>query len=97
MKKSFRFTFMSIALVGAYLLSACGGGPPQSSPSEAAQKIQAKEIVFTGIVEQINGNQWIVSGQAFPVDPAAATDNDNHNDDSNNNDVNSGSGGGGDD
>lgn len=74
MKKSFRFTFMSIALIGAYLLSACAGTLPQSAPSEVAQKAQAKDIVFTGIVEQINGSQWIVSGQAFTVDPAAATD-----------------------
>ena len=74
MNKSFRFTILLIALIGAYLLSACGGTLPQAGPSEVAQKVQAKEIVFTGIVEQINGNQWIVSGQAFTVDPAAATD-----------------------
>lgn len=74
MKKTFRFTFMSIALIGAYLLSACGGTLPRSAPSEAAQKVQAEEIVFTGIVEQINGSQWVVSGQAFTVDQAAEMD-----------------------
>lgn len=74
MKKSFRFTWISIALVGAYLLSACAGGLPQAAPSEVAQKVLAKEIVFAGIVEQINGDQWVVSGQAFTVDPAAAMD-----------------------
>jgi hypothetical protein len=74
MKKSFRFKWISFALIGAYLLSACGGTLPQSTTSNGAPKVLASEIVFTGIVEQINGNQWVVSGQAFTVEPAAAMD-----------------------
>jgi hypothetical protein len=74
MKKTLRFTLVSMALIGAYLLSACGGTLPQSTTSGGAPKVLASEIVFTGIVEQINGNQWVVSGQAFTVDPAAALD-----------------------
>jgi hypothetical protein len=74
MKKSIRSTFVSFALIGAYLLSACGGTLPQSAPSDVAQKVQASEIVFTGIVEQISGDQWVVSGQAFTVDKAAVMD-----------------------
>lgn len=74
MKLLFRFNWISIALIGAYLLSACTGGAPQAAPSDVAQKVLAKEIVFTGIVEQISGDQWVVSGQAFKVDPTAAMD-----------------------
>jgi hypothetical protein len=75
MKKSFRFNLMSIALIGAYILSACGGTLPQSASNEnGAPKVLASEIVFTGIVEQISGNQWVVSGQTFTVDPAARMD-----------------------
>lgn len=67
-----RFTLVSLLLVGAYLLSACGGTLPQSSASEVAPKVLAKEIVFTGVVEAMNGSEWIVSGQKVTVDPAAA-------------------------
>lgn len=75
MKKSFRFNVVSIALIGAYILSACGGTLPQSASNEnGAPKVLASEIVFTGIVEQISGNQWVVSGQTITVDPAARMD-----------------------
>ena len=36
--------------------------------------VQAKEIVFTGVVEAINGNEWTVSGQVITVEPSAAVD-----------------------
>jgi hypothetical protein len=74
MKQTFRIRFISIALIGAYLLSACGGALPQVAPSEVAQKVQTREIVFTGAVEQISGDQWVVSGQAFTVAPTASMD-----------------------
>ncbi len=74
MLKINRFTLVSLLLVGAYVLSACGGTLPQSSQTEVAPKVQAKEVVFTGILEAMNGNEWIVSGQKVTVDPAAALD-----------------------
>jgi len=69
-----RFTLVSLVLVGAYLLSACGGALPQSGLPQAGIKVQAKEIVFTGVVEAINGNEWTVSGQVITVEPSAAVD-----------------------
>ncbi len=69
-----RFALVSLLLVGAYLLSACGGTLPQSSASEVAPKVLEKEVVFTGVVESMNGSQWVISGQAVTVDPAAALD-----------------------
>jgi hypothetical protein len=69
-----RFTLVSLLLIGAYLLSACGGTLPQAPAAEVAPKVLAKEVVFTGTVEAMNGNQWVVSGQTITVDPAAALD-----------------------
>lgn len=69
-----RFTLVSLLLVGAYLLSACGGALSPAAASEVAPKVLAKEIVFTGVVEAMNGNQWVVSGQTITLDPAAALD-----------------------
>jgi len=77
MQKSVRFTLLSVLVVGAYVLSACGGAVPQSSPStttDVAQKVQAKEIAFTGIVEAMNGTQWVVSGKVVTLDPSTAMD-----------------------
>ncbi|MBE7535362.1 MAG: hypothetical protein HS124_06495 [Anaerolineales bacterium] len=67
-----RFILISFWLIGAYLLSACGGTLSRSSALEVAPKALAKEVVFTGIVEAINGNQWVVSGQTVTVDPEIA-------------------------
>lgn len=69
-----RFTLVSLLLVGAYLLSACGGAAPQAESPVVAQKVQSKEIVFTGVIEAINGTEWIVSGQKVTVDPSASLD-----------------------
>lgn len=74
MKQSIRFTLMTVLLVGAFLLSACGGTLSQPATDNLAQKVLAKEVVFTGIIEAINGNQWIVSGQVVTVDPSTALD-----------------------
>lgn len=74
MKKSLRLTLTSLALAGMYILSACSGTLPQAVQPDGAPKVQASEIVFSGIVEQMNGDQWVVSGQAFKVDPAAVLD-----------------------
>lgn len=66
--------FLYAVVVFSLVLSACGTGLPQPGATDVSQKVLPREIVFSGIVEQINGNQWIVSGQAFTVDPAAAMD-----------------------
>ncbi len=69
-----RFTLVSLLLIGAYVLSACGGVAPQGTSPDVAQKVQSKEIVFTGVIESINGTEWIVSGQKVTVDPSASLD-----------------------
>lgn len=70
-----RFTLISILIIGTYVLSACGGGIRSLTASpEVAPKILEKEIAFTGIVEAINGNEWIVGGHKVTVDPVAVLD-----------------------
>jgi len=66
---------MATALfLGAYLLSACTGAAPQSDGPVKAQKVSASEVVFTGIVEAMNGDQWTVNGQQVTVDTSTALD-----------------------
>jgi len=74
MQKSIRF-MASILILGAYLLSACtGAAPSQSSDPAKAQKVDSSEVVFTGIVEAINGEQWTVNGQTVVIDGLTALD-----------------------
>lgn len=74
MKKIHRLKVLSIFLIGAYLLAACGGALPESGASTQGPKVQASVVAFTGIVEAINGNEWTVSGQKLTIDPQAALD-----------------------
>jgi hypothetical protein len=75
MNKINRITFLTTFLIMAYLLSACSGVPAgvkvdDSSSNSQSQAGQVSEVVFTGTVEAINGNQVTVSGQVITVDSA---------------------------
>ena len=72
-----RFFFTTVVLLVAYILSACGGAPqPAGEPTgdQAALKVRAVEVAFTGVVEAMNGNEWTVNGQTLLVDPAVVRD-----------------------
>lgn len=76
MKKSNRF-LVTVLLLGAYLLSACGGTLPQQNDSQQgspAGSSQSTEAVFTGTVEAKEGTVWLISGQQVNVDGSASID-----------------------
>lgn len=77
MKTNKRFFYTTLVLLVAYVLSACGGLPQQAGSSageQAAIKVRAVEVAYTGVVEAINGNEWTVNGQVLTVDPAVVQD-----------------------
>lgn len=80
MKKSMRFTLLTITVLASYVLSACGGAAPavskpSSNPSAMdAPKVLAVEVAFSGTVESMNGNQWVVDGKTVTVDPQTVAD-----------------------
>ena len=72
-----RFFITTMVLLVAYLLSACGAPlQPAEQPAgdQAAIKVQAVEVAFTGVVEAVNGNEWTINGQVLSVDPAVVRD-----------------------
>ena len=80
MKKSLRFTLFTVAVLATYVLSACGAPAPaavpaapqssSSNPSVAdAPTVLAVEVAFSGVVEAMNGSQWVVDGKTVSVDP----------------------------
>jgi len=81
MKKSMRFTLLTVTILASYLLSACAGtapAAPQSSSSNPsamdAPQVLAVEVAFSGTVESMNGNQWVVDGKTVTVDPQTVAD-----------------------
>ena len=69
-----RFKVLSIFLIAAYLLVACGGPLPSAATSAKGPKVDASLVAFTGIVEAMNGAQWTVSGQTLTLDPQVSLD-----------------------
>jgi hypothetical protein len=77
MKPNKRFFITTLVLLAAYVLSACGGLPQQadgSSGEQAAIKVRAVEVAYTGVIEAMNGDEWTVNGQVLTVDPAVIQD-----------------------
>ena len=77
MKTNKRFFFVTVVLLAAYVLSACGGLPQraeQSTGDQATLKVRAMEMAYTGVIEAINGNEWTVNGQVLSVDPSVVHD-----------------------
>lgn len=69
MKKISRFLIVLFVLSGM-VLGACAGAQAAGGMS----KVQAAPSEFTGIIEAIDGNQWVVNGQAIVVDPSVVRD-----------------------
>lgn len=72
MKKLSNLLVPMLALA-VLLISACTGAPI-SSDSAGGSKVQAAPVQFTGVIESINGNQWVVGGQTITVDPSVVGD-----------------------
>ncbi len=77
MKTNKRFFFTTLVMLVAYVLSACGGAPQQAgqpSGEQAAIKVRAVEVAYTGLIDAINGSEWTVNGQVLSVDPSVVRD-----------------------
>ncbi|MEW6285911.1 MAG: DUF5666 domain-containing protein [Chloroflexota bacterium] len=72
MNKSHRF-LVTVLLIGAYLLSACSGAMPGTTPGQddTSSGAQFTEVVFTGNVEAMDASQWTISGQVVSVEGAS--------------------------
>jgi uncharacterized membrane protein YgcG len=70
MKQTSRFLLVGLALA-AMLLSACGGTVAATNPGGSKQAIP---VQYTGVLESVNGTQWVVNGQTITVDPSVVSD-----------------------
>jgi len=80
MKKSAGSVLLTVVVLAAYVLSACGAAPaaaplaPADQSATGGSKSQAVVIAFTGTVESINGNQWVVGGRTVTVNDKSLPD-----------------------
>ena len=70
MKKAHFVLFL--LTIGTLVLSACGGAV--ATPNTGGVKVDALPVAFTGIVESMAGDQWVINGQTVTVDPAVVRD-----------------------
>ncbi|MCX6060148.1 MAG: DUF5666 domain-containing protein [Chloroflexi bacterium] len=71
MNKISRYVLV-VFVFASMILSACSGAA--SSVASDGGKVQASSIAYTGTIESINGNQWVVNGQTITVDPSVVND-----------------------
>ena len=64
---------LPVLVLSTLLLSACSGVAALSN-SSAGSKVEAAPIEFTGIIQAMNGNQWVVDGQTITIDPSILKD-----------------------
>src|SRR6476660_3022291 len=70
MKKRASFVvFVSVTIT--LLLNACGAS---ATPNTGAGKVEAIPVAFTGIVESMAGDQWVINGKTVTVDPSVVRD-----------------------
>lgn len=73
--KAIKFMRAGIILVGI-LFSACTAAPGSSSApaSGGGDKALYSEVVFTGAIESMDGDLWVINGQSIKVDPSVIRD-----------------------
>lgn len=70
--KAIKFLRAMLLLVGI-LLSACAA-PSKSAPSSGGGGKALSEIAFTGVIESMDGDQWVINGQTVKVDSSVLRD-----------------------
>ncbi len=68
--KAFKFIWV-VLLLGGILLSACTAAPASQNVTSAGSDKPVSEVVFTGVIESMNGSQWVVNGQTITVDASS--------------------------
>lgn len=71
--KQFSKILLPMLVAATVLISACTGAAVPTENSSAS-KVQAAHIEFSGVIESIDGNQWVVDGKVIIVDPSTLRD-----------------------
>ena len=67
MNKSTRFILFGVVSLAAIFMAACNAALPAGAEAKLSADGQSAQVEFTGVVDSIGADQWVVSGQALLV------------------------------
>ena len=74
MNKSTRFILIGVVSLAAVFMAACNAALPAGAEAKLSADGQSAQVEFTGVVDSIGADQWVVSGQALLVTPQTVLD-----------------------
>jgi hypothetical protein len=74
MNKSTRFILFGIVSIVAVFMAACNAALPAGAEAKLSADGQSAQVEFTGVVDSIAADQWVVSGQLLIVTPQTVID-----------------------
>jgi uncharacterized OB-fold protein len=74
MNKSTRFILFGILTLAAVFMAACNAALPAGAEGKLSADGQSAQVEFTGVVDSIAADQWVVSGQALLITPQTVID-----------------------
>jgi Domain of unknown function (DUF5666) len=74
MNKSTRFILFGILTLAAVFMAACNAALPAGAEGKLSADGQSALVEFTGVVDSIAADQWVVSGQALLITPQTVID-----------------------
>ena len=74
MNKSTRFILLGVVSLAAVFMAACNAALPAGAEAKLSADGQSAQVEFTGVVDSIAADQWVVSGQALLVTPQTVID-----------------------
>lgn len=74
MNKSTRFILLGVLTLAAVFMAACNAALPAGAEGKLSADGQSAQVEFTGVVDSIAADQWVVSGQALLITPQTVID-----------------------
>ena len=67
MNKSTRFILFGVLTLAAVFMAACNAALPAGAEGKLSADGQSAQVEFTGVVDSIAADQWVVSGQTLLI------------------------------
>lgn len=74
MKKNTRFILYGLMVIAAMSLAACGAALPAGVEAKLSADGQSAKVEFTGVVDSIASDQWVISGQTLLITSQTSID-----------------------
>jgi hypothetical protein len=72
--KTLKFLRSIIVLLGLVLGACAPAALPSTAPANVGGGKAVSEVIFTGVIESMDGDQWVIDGQTITVDQSVLRD-----------------------